>query len=156
MPAAPDVAAFEPFLIELHRAASAETLPRFRTALAVDDKAAPGEFDPVTAADRGAEEAIRRLIAERFPDHGVLGEEHGADRPDADWCWVLDPIDGTRAFISGIPLWTTLIGLRFQGQPVLGSIGQPFLGEVYVGHAGGSRLLTADGARPLQARKAPG
>ena len=73
----------------------------------------------------------------------MIGEEYGEDRPDAEFVWVLDPIDGTRAFIAGLPLWTTLIGLRHQGEPVLGSIGQPFLGELFIGQAGGSRLMTA-------------
>ena len=71
-------------------------------------------FDPVTAADKGAEAAIRKAIAARYPEHGVIGEEYGEDRPDAEFVWVLDPIDGTRAFISGLPVWTTLIGLRHQ------------------------------------------
>jgi histidinol phosphatase-like enzyme (inositol monophosphatase family) len=88
----------------------------------------------------------------------VIGEELGEDRPDAEFVWVLDPVDGTRAFVAGLPVWTTLIGLRFEGEPVLGSIGQPFLGEVFVGnvlggHAGGARLVTAAGERPLQVRK---
>ncbi len=156
LPSPDDLAAFEPFLIELHRAASAETLPRFRTDTPVDDKGAAntvgGGFDPVTEADRGAERAIRRLIAEHHPDHGVVGEEEGEDRPDAEWTWVLDPVDGTRAFISGIPLWVTLIGLNFRGRPVLGSIGQPYIGELFVGHAGGSRLLSRGGERPIRVR----
>jgi histidinol phosphatase-like enzyme (inositol monophosphatase family) len=125
----------------------------------VDKGGAPdsegGGFDPVTDADKGAERAIRTLIAERYPDHGVIGEEYGEDRPDAEFVWVLDPIDGTRAFIAGLPLWTTLIGLRRQGRPVLGSIGQSFLGELYIGHAGGSRLMTRGQSRPLKTRPCP-
>src|SRR5690606_34040270 len=109
----------------------------------------------VTEADKGAERAIRALIAERYPDHGVIGEEYGEDRPDAEFVWVLDPVDGTRAFISGLPLWTTLIGLRHQGRPVLGSIGQPYLGEIYIGHAGASRLVSAAGTRALKVRACP-
>ena len=156
LPSPDDLAAFEPFLLELHRAAAAETLPRFRQDTAVDDKGAAntvgGGFDPVTEADRGAERAIRRLIAEHHPDHGIIGEEEGEDRPDAEWTWVLDPVDGTRAFISGLPLWVTLIGLNHRGRPVLGSIGQPYLDELYVGHAGGSRLISREGERPLHVR----
>lgn len=156
LPTSDDLARFEPFLLELHRAAAAETLPRFRTGTAVDDKGGSNTvdkgFDPVTEADRGAERAIRRLIAQHHPDHGIIGEEEGADRPDAEWTWVLDPVDGTRAFISGLPLWVTLIGLNHHGRPVLGSIGQPYLGEVFVGHAGGSRLISRDGERPLRVR----
>src|SRR5690606_6319496 len=77
------------------------------------------------------------------------------DRPDAEFVWVLDPVDGTRAFISGLPLWTTLIGLRHQGRPVLGSIGQPYLGEIYIGHASASRLVSAAGTRTLKVRACP-
>ena len=95
------------------------------------------------------------MITEHFPDHGVIGEEYGEDRPDAEFVWVLDPIDGTRAFVSGLPVWTTLIGLRFQGEPVLGSIGQPFTGELFLGHAGGSRLIWSGGERPLRVRACP-
>ncbi|HWT52307.1 MAG TPA: inositol monophosphatase family protein, partial [Caulobacter sp.] len=140
------LAALDAFIIDLNRASAEVILPLFRADHGLEDKSAGknlprdshAAFDPVTEADRGAEAAIRKLIGERFPDHGVIGEEYGEDRPDAEFVWVLDPIDGTRAFISGLPLWTTLIGLRHQGRPVLGSIGQPYIDEVFVGHAGGS------------------
>ena len=102
--------------------------------------------------DQGAEQAIRALIRQRYPDHGVIGEEYGEDRPDAEFVWVLDPIDGTRAFIAGLPVWTTLIGLRHEGAPVLGSIGQPYLGEIFIGSAAGSRLIRRDLSRPLRTR----
>jgi len=144
------------FLVELNRASAAAILPLFRADHGLKDKGGPGAFDPVTEADRGAEAAIRRLIAERYPHHGVIGEEYGEDRPGAEHVWVIDPIDGTRAFIAGLPLWTTLIGLRHEGTPVLGSIGQPFLGEIYIGGRGGSRLITADGARALKTRTGVG
>jgi len=91
------------------------------------------DASPVTAADRGAEELLRRLIAEKFPAHGIIGEELGSDRPDAEFVWVLDPIDGTKAFITGVPLWGTLIALLHQGQPVLGCIHQPILGQLMLG-----------------------
>ena len=112
----------ETFAVELARAAAAVTLPLFRTDCGEEDKGGPGAFDPVTRADRDAEAAMRRLIAERFPDHGVIGEEYGEDRPDAEYVWVLDPVDGTRAFVAGLPLWTTLIALRHEGRPVTGVI----------------------------------
>lgn len=149
----PDILrAFDRFALELSAVAAAVTLPAFRSDMTADNKSAAG-FDPVTEADRDAESAMRRLIAQRFPDHGVLGEEHGADREDAEFVWVLDPIDGTRAFVAGLPLWTTLIGLRFQGSPVLGVIGQPYLREFYVGSpAAGSRLIAADGEQRLVCR----
>ncbi|MEO8113404.1 MAG: inositol monophosphatase family protein, partial [Phenylobacterium sp.] len=146
-PAADQIAEFDAFLIELNRAASAVILPLFRADHGLEDKGGARGFDPVTEADKGAERAIRALIAERYPHHGVIGEEYGEDRPDAEWVWVLDPVDGTRAFIAGLPLWCTLIGLRHQGRPVLGSIGQSFLGELYIGHAGGSRLMSRGGSR---------
>jgi histidinol phosphatase-like enzyme (inositol monophosphatase family) len=143
------------FLIELNGAAAGAILPLFRADHGLVDKGGPRGFDPVTEADKGAERAIRALISERYPDHGVIGEEYGEDRSDAEFVWVLDPVDGTRAFIAGLPLWCTLIGLRFRGRPVLGSIGQSFLGELYVGHAGGSRLMTRGASRPLKVRPCP-
>jgi histidinol phosphatase-like enzyme (inositol monophosphatase family) len=150
------LAELDAFLIELNHAAAGAILPLFRADHGLIDKGGAQGFDPVTEADKGAERAIRALITERYPDHGVIGEEYGEDRPDADFVWVLDPVDGTRAFIAGLPLWCTLIGLRFQGRPVLGSIGQSFLGELYIGHAGGSRLMTRGESRPLKVRACPG
>jgi histidinol phosphatase-like enzyme (inositol monophosphatase family) len=151
------LAAFESFAIGLARAAGEVILPLFRRENGLEDKGAAkdGAFDPVTAADRGAEAAIRRAIAAAYPDHGVIGEEYGEDRPDADFVWVLDPIDGTRGFIAGMPLWTTLIALRFQGRPVVGLIGQPYLDEVFVGTAQGSRLLHRGHTTPLAVRPCP-
>ena len=145
---------FDAFLLELNRVAAEAILPLFRGEHGLTNKHSAG-FDPVTEADQGAERAIRALIAERYPDHGVIGEEYGEDRPDADFVWVLDPVDGTRAFIAGLPLWTTLIALRHQGQPVLGSIGQSFLDEVYIGHAGGARLVKGGAVQPLRVRECP-
>ena len=147
-----DLDDLERFALELAAAAAAETLPLFRTALIAEDKGGAG-FDPVTVADRGAEAAIRRLIDERFSEHGVIGEEYGEDRPDAEFVWVLDPIDGTRAYVAGLPVWTTLIALRQAGEPVLGLVAQPYLGEVFVGSAAGSRLVRdGQGDRPLRVR----
>ena len=151
-PSASLVAELETFLLGLNAAAATVTLPLFRTGLDIDNKAGHGDFDPVTAADRGAEATIRKLITERYPDHGVVGEEYGSDRPDSEFVWVLDPVDGTRAFVSGIPLWTHLIGLRYQGQPLMGLIGQPYLQEVFLGVPSGSRLIRPDGERLLKVR----
>src|SRR5689334_25440260 len=95
-------------------------LPYFRTSLSVDDKSRGGAFDPVTAADRAAESAMRTLIRRTFPDHGILGEEYGSERADAEYVWVLDPIDGTKSFIAGMPAWGTLIGLMRLGEPAFG------------------------------------
>jgi histidinol phosphatase-like enzyme (inositol monophosphatase family) len=142
------------FLIELNRVSAAVILPLFRGDHGLHNKAAAGrDFDPVTEADRGAEAAIRRLIGERYPTHGVIGEEYGEDRPDAEFVWVLDPVDGTRSFVAGLPVWTTLIGVRRQGEPVLGSIGQPYLGEIFIGSPAGSRVIGPRGEAPLKVRK---
>ncbi len=148
----PNLDALDTFLVELNRASGEVILPLFRVDNGLEDKGGSEGFDPVTAADRGAEAAIRALIETHWPDHGVIGEEYGEDRPDAEFVWVLDPIDGTRAFIAGLPVWTTLIGLRHRGRPVLGSIGQPFIGEIFIGQASGSRLLSRGTSRPLVTR----
>jgi myo-inositol-1(or 4)-monophosphatase len=128
---APKQSEFEAFLSTAHAladTAGAVILPYFRTGGAVDHKG--GDlFDPVTAADRDAESAIRGKIAAAYPTHGVLGEEFEPLNPDAEYCWVIDPIDGTRAFILGLPLWGTLIGLTRDGAPLLGLMDQPFTGE---------------------------
>jgi histidinol phosphatase-like enzyme (inositol monophosphatase family) len=147
--------ALDAFLIELNRVSAEAILPLFRADHGLENKAGVGAFDPVTLADKGGELAIRKLISERYPEHGVIGEEFGEDRPDAEFVWVLDPVDGTRAFVAGLPVWTTLIGLRYQGQPVLGSIGQPYIGEIFIGHAGAARLISAAGERPLKVRACP-
>jgi len=121
------------FMHQLAEASARAIMPHFRSALAVEDKAQDGPFDPVTEADRAGESAIRDLIRARFPDHGVIGEEFGSDRPDASHVWVLDPIDGTRSFLSGMPIWGRLIGLLRDGAPVAGLLDQPFLRERFWG-----------------------
>jgi len=113
----------------------------FRQQLVVDDKS---DLSPVTIADREAEAVMRRLIEAHFPEHGILGEEHGSLRAEAEHLWVLDPIDGTKSFISGVPLFGTLIALLHGGRPVLGIIDQPILGERWIGAAG--RPTTFNGA----------
>jgi histidinol phosphatase-like enzyme (inositol monophosphatase family) len=153
MPGAPRLDPLDEFLIELNRASAGVILPLFRAEHGLENKAGPGAFDPVTRADRGAEAAIRGLISRRYPEHGVIGEEYGEDRPEAEFVWVLDPVDGTRAFIAGLPVWTTLIGLRFQGRPVLGSIGQPYVDELYIGRNGGSRLMARGASTSIHVRK---
>ena len=104
-------------------------LPHFRRRIKIDNKAAEGGFDPVTAADRAAERVISKALAERWPDHGLEGEEYGHRNPDAKMRWIIDPIDGTRAFILGMPIWGTLIGLMNGDAPVIGLMDQPFTRE---------------------------
>ncbi|WP_372706847.1 histidinol-phosphatase [Brevundimonas sp.] len=142
----------ELFAIELAREAARVSLPYFRGTCTETDKGGPGAFDPVTQADQEAETAIRRLIAARYPDHGVIGEEYGEDRPDADHVWILDPIDGTRAFIAGLPLWTNLIALRTEGRPSVGVIGQPYLDEIFLGGPSGARMLKGGAETALAVR----
>ena len=96
---------FAAFVDQLAAVAGETILPFFRTALSVRDKGTPGAFDPVTAADHAAETAMRALIRRNFPNHGIVGEEFGAEHPDAEYVWYLDPIDGTKSFISGMPVW---------------------------------------------------
>ncbi len=148
-----------PFLHELAETAAARTRPLFRRALTIENKAKHGAddgigdgLDPVTAADREAEAAMRRLINDRYPGHGILGEEFGAENLDADWVWVLDPIDGTRGYLCGIPLWGTLIGLRHEGEPVLGMISQPILNERFFGSAEASWYWINGDETPLRTR----
>jgi inositol-phosphate phosphatase/L-galactose 1-phosphate phosphatase/histidinol-phosphatase len=131
---------------ELADAAGAAIRPYFRTKLAVDDKA---DLSPVTAADRAAEAAMRRLIGERFPEHGIIGEEYGREHDAAEFVWVLDPIDGTKSFISGVPLFGTLIALARHGRPILGIIDQPISRERWVGAEG--RATTHNGT-PIRCR----
>ena len=130
---------FAEFVDELATLSGEIILPFFRTALATDDKSAGGPFDPVTEADRAAESAMRRHISRHFPEHGVIGEEFGAERPDAEYVWVLDPIDGTKSFISGLPVWGTLIALQHKGRPCFGMMSQPFTREKFSGDGVASR-----------------
>jgi histidinol phosphatase-like enzyme (inositol monophosphatase family) len=104
-------------------------LKYFRRPMPVENKAVAGAFDPVTKADRGAEKAIAQALATRFPDHGVVGEEFGTKVGTSAFQWVIDPIDGTRSFIIGSPLWGTLIGVLRDGLPYFGLMDQPFTGE---------------------------
>jgi myo-inositol-1(or 4)-monophosphatase len=114
---------------DLADSSRAVILPQFRKQMAVANKAGAAAFDPVTKADRGAERAITRAIRARVPDHGIVGEEFGRHNEDAPYQWIIDPIDGTRSFITGTPMWGTLIGLLHEGDPVLGLMDQPFTGE---------------------------
>lgn len=143
---APVDAALISFANELADAAGPIVRRYFRQGVAVDDKP---DTSPVTIADREAESALRALIETRFPDHGILGEEHGSVRTDAERVWVLDPIDGTKSFISGVPLFGTLIALVERGAPVLGVIDQPISRERWIGARGHKSTLNG---RPISTR----
>jgi inositol-phosphate phosphatase/L-galactose 1-phosphate phosphatase/histidinol-phosphatase len=147
--APPNLDNFVSLASDLADAAGAAIRPYFRTKLTVDDKP---DSTPVTAADRAAEQVMRRMIESRFPDHGILGEEFGRVREDAEFVWVLDPIDGTKSFISGVPLFGTLIALAQRGKPILGVIDQPISRERWVGAQG--RATTHNG-RPIHCRACP-
>lgn len=128
-------------------------LPYFRRSLTVKNKDNTGGFDPVTVADRLAERTLRKAIRARFPDHGIVGEEFAATDQAARYRWVLDPIDGTRAFIMGAPLWGTLIGLQYDGAPLLGLMSQPFTQERFWADARAARWRRAGGgAKRLKTR----
>jgi inositol-phosphate phosphatase/L-galactose 1-phosphate phosphatase/histidinol-phosphatase len=132
--------------LELAALARPIVLEHFRTPLAVDTKP---DQSPVTIADRNAEAAMRAAIARAFPDHGVIGEEFGSERTDAEFVWVLDPIDGTKSFITGKPLFGTLIALAERGRPVVGVIDMPALDECWWGADDRGALM--DG-KPVRSR----
>lgn len=134
---------------DLAEVSAAVIRPLFRKPIAVDDKA---DASPVTEADRGAEAVMRALIGRTFPDHGIIGEEYGRENVEADYVWVLDPIDGTGAFITGKPSFGTLIGLCRKGVPILGLINQPVINERWIGGQG--HPTTFNGA-PVRCRPCP-
>jgi len=130
-------------------AAAKLTLAGFRTPLAVENKWTAG-FDPVTAADRDAETAVRAVLADRFPDHGIIGEEWAPKASGSDFNWIVDPIDGTRAFISGVPVWGTLIGLMHRGRAIAGLMAQPYTGEMWIAIGGAGEFIRHGAATPLR------
>jgi myo-inositol-1(or 4)-monophosphatase len=143
---------FAAFVDELATVSGETIRPFFRSALGVENKSRSGGFDPVTAADRAAEAAMRTLIKRTFPAHGVIGEELEADNPNAEYVWVLDPIDGTKSFICGMPVWGTLIALTRRGQPIYGMMHQPFTREHFSGDGKGARYRGPAGERSLRVR----
>ncbi|MEX0299478.1 MAG: histidinol-phosphatase [Kordiimonas sp.] len=128
------------FACELADVAATVTLPYFKKPIGVTDKDKGDGFDPVTHADQEAERAIRQVIEARYPDHRICGEEFERKVTDSPFEWYLDPIDGTRAFISGLPTWGTLISLAYKGEPIIGIIDQPYIKERYLGWPGGASL----------------
>jgi histidinol phosphatase-like enzyme (inositol monophosphatase family) len=138
-------------------AAGPIALQHFRTEITVDDKRSRGVFDPVTAADRDVEASIRDFLRRHLPEHRVVGEEHPEAKGDERYTWIIDPIDGTRAFISGLPVWGTLVGLLVDGVPVGGVMHQPFTGETFVADpVRGSLLVHRGSMRPLHTRHLQG
>ena len=131
-------------------------LQYFRQPLTVENKLSGTDFDPVTEADKAVERHIREGLAQTFPGHTLEGEEFGISQGDSDYHWIIDPIDGTRAFMTGVPGWGILLGLRQGDQNVLGMMHQPFLGETYIGSGVGDdrlgELRTAAAVHPLIAR----
>jgi histidinol phosphatase-like enzyme (inositol monophosphatase family) len=150
-----EIPAFLSFADELADAAALITLKHFRERPEVENKASRG-FDPVTIADRDAERVMRQMIRKSWPDHIVDGEEDGIDGGPSPWRWTLDPIDGTRAFISGLPTWGILIGLSHEGAPVIGCMDQPFTRERWRGWTGaslrGADHRDASGRKPIRTR----
>jgi myo-inositol-1(or 4)-monophosphatase len=126
-------------------------MPHFRSGLEINHKGGAA-LDPVTAADLAAETKIREMLTDFYPAHGIVGEEHGSVRADAEFCWVIDPIDGTRAFILGQPLWGTLIGLLKDRRPLLGLMDQPFTGERFWSGEDQSYFRHRGTERPMRTR----
>lgn len=135
-------------------AARAAILPHFRApGLAADNKDAAA-FDPVTIADQNAEAAMRAVLAQRRPDDGIIGEEFGDKAGTSGLTWVLDPVDGTRGFLSGTPTWGVLIAVGDANGPILGIIDQPYIGERFIGGLGLAQLVGPSGRRALETRAA--
>lgn len=143
------------FANRLADAGGAVIRPYFRKALDVTHKKGQHAFDPVTEADRGAERAMRELIARERPDDGILGEEFGETAGKNSYRWVLDPLDGTRAFITGRHEWGQLIALEEKGRPALGILDQPVLGERFIGVNGAAHLVQAGRSSLLKTRACP-
>jgi len=142
---------FLEFALEVSAEAGRATLPFFRAEVQVENKRPDGHFDPVTEADRGAESVIRKRIQQTFPEHGILGEEFGFSAGNG-LTWVIDPIDGTRAFMTGMLHWGVLIAL-FDGQrPLLGVMHQPFTKEFFAGDCQNAHYQCGDVSRPLHVR----
>jgi len=133
----PDWAELTRFGIALAEASAKVILPYFRQNIHVEVKDGP-VWDPVTEGDRAGERAIRAMIEKHYPDHGILGEEYGLKEARSPFTWVLDPVDGTRSFVCGMPTWATLIGLSFEGQPAFGLMNQPVVGDMFYGSPEGA------------------
>jgi len=144
---------FIEFAVHLADLASEQILPRFRVAIGMENKSKDGGYDPVTVADREAEAAIRREIRRVYPDHGILGEEHGLDAGASSYTWVIDPIDGTRSFILGLMHWATLIALHDGERIVVGVAHQPYVGESFCAANGVAEWRRGNDRRTLATRR---
>ncbi|HEY7386070.1 MAG TPA: histidinol-phosphatase [Beijerinckiaceae bacterium] len=144
---------FTQFVNELATLSGQAILPFFRSGFSITDKSLGGVFDPVTEADRAGESAMRHLIRRTFATHGIIGEEFGSEQVEAEYVWVLDPIDGTKAFMAGLPLWGTLIGLMRNRAPAFGMMHQPFTGERFFGDGGSASYRGPQGERRLMTRR---
>jgi myo-inositol-1(or 4)-monophosphatase len=141
----------EDFALELARTAGGIAQAHFRRAFTIDNKGGAA-FDPVTSADRAIERVLRANIVERYPEHGIVAEEEGERAAQSDYTWFIDPIDGTRAFMTGSPLWGTLVGLTHRGVPLFGLLAQPVLEEIFFGGPSGSWLIKSDARDRLKSR----
>jgi myo-inositol-1(or 4)-monophosphatase len=139
------------FAISLAEASARDILPYFRRNTPVDIKTGP-VWDPVTEGDRAGERIIRQMIEERFPDHGIHGEEYGRKEGKSGFTWILDPVDGTRSFVCGMPTWATLIGLMFEGRCVVGLMNQPFVGDMFFGNPHGAWHDHRGNRQPIKSR----
>jgi myo-inositol-1(or 4)-monophosphatase len=145
---------FTAFIDRLATASGETILPFFRTSLlGVENKGGGHGFDPVTEADRAAEAVMRRMIKASFPQHGIVGEEFGNQNEDAEYVWMLDPIDGTKSFIAGFPIWGTLIALLHRGLPVYGMMHQPYIGERFSGDNRSASYRGPSSGRNLMVRR---
>ena len=145
------ISELEDFALDLARTAGGIAQAHFRRAYTVENKDAHG-FDPVTSADRAIERVLRASIVERYPDHGIVAEEEGVRPARSAYTWFIDPIDGTRAFMTGSPLWGTLVGLTHHEVPLFGLLSQPVLEEIFIGAPSGSWLIKADRRDRLKSR----
>jgi histidinol phosphatase-like enzyme (inositol monophosphatase family) len=142
------------FMLQAVRQAGEITLRYFRSPFASDNKAFDAQdYDPVTRADLECEQFLRQAIFQRFPNDGILGEEEGLKQGRNDYCWVLDPIDGTRSFMAGLPTWGILVGLACQGRMVAGWLFQPFTGELFYADDRGAYLDHRETRSRLATRK---
>lgn len=145
-----DTKPYSDLMHELANAAASVSLKYFKKPIEVLSKGAKlgTDFDPVTIADKNAEKAIRELIRTRFPTHNIMGEEEAFEDKNSDYTWIIDPIDGTRSYITGIPTWGTLVALRYKNKTIIGMLDQPYLKERYIGSSKGAFL----NGKPIKTR----